>query len=230
VHHLRHSLPRVVFLDALGTLVRLDPPWPALVTLLRDRHGVQIDPDAARAAMLAEMDYYRSNCIDASDAASLASLRLECAALLREQLAPALDTLDAAALVPTLLDSLHFEAYEDAFPALQRLRARGQRTVVVSNWDIALHDVLERCRLRELLDGVVCSAEVGVAKPDPAIFAAALALVGADPAEAIHVGDSPEEDVAGAIAAGIRPLLLRRDSDGPTGPPEGPTLASLREL
>ena len=54
----------------------------------------------------------------------------------------------------------------------------------------------------------------GARKPDPAIFAAALELAGAPPDEALHVGDTPEEDVDGARAAGIRPLLIDREGTG----------------
>lgn len=229
MHDLGLSPRRAIFLDALGTLIRLDKPWPALRELLRERHGVEVSLADARRAMLTEMGYYRANCIRAGDAASLASLRLDCAQILREQLAPALDHLEPEALVPTLLDTLHFEPFEDVLLALHRWREEGLRLFVVSNWDISLHDVLRATGLRELLDGVVCSAEVGASKPDPAIFLAALELAGVSPGEVVHVGDSPEEDVAGALAAGIRPLLLRRDSDGPAGPAGVPTI-SLREL
>jgi putative hydrolase of the HAD superfamily len=62
-----------------------------------------------------------------------------------------------------------------------------------------------------MLDGTVTSAEAGARKPDPAIFSAALELAGCEAAEALHVGDTEEEDVAGARAAGIRPLLIDRE-------------------
>jgi putative hydrolase of the HAD superfamily len=224
------SSRRATFLDALGTLIRLAAPWPALRELLRERHGAAVSLDDARRAMVSEMAFYRANCIRAGDAASLARLRLDCARILREQLAPSLDHLGPEALVPTLLDALHFEPFEDVLPALHRWREGGLRLFVVSNWDISLHDVLRATGLRELLDGVVCSAEVGASKPDPAIFLAALELAGVAPGEVVHVGDSPEEDVAGALAAGIRPLLLRRDPAGAAGPADVPTVASLREL
>jgi len=71
--------------------------------------------------------------------------------------------------------------------------------------------VLERCGLDGLLDGTVTSAGTGSRKPDPGIFDAALELAGCEPGEALHVGDTPEEDVVGARAAGIRPLLIDRD-------------------
>ena len=54
----------------------------------------------------------------------------------------------------------------------------------------------------------------GARKPDPAIFAPALELARCGPEEALHVGDTPEEDVAGASAAGIRSLLIDRTGNG----------------
>ena len=71
-----------------------------------------------------------------------------------------------------------------------------------------------RLRCAELLDGAVSSAAAGARKPDPAIFDSALELAGCEASEAIHVGDTREEDVEGAEAAGIRVLLLDRDGGG----------------
>jgi putative hydrolase of the HAD superfamily len=65
-----------------------------------------------------------------------------------------------------------------------------------------------------LLDGAVSSAAIGVAKPSPVVFEHALSLVGATAADAVHVGDSPSEDVAGALAAGITPVLIDRAGAG----------------
>jgi len=69
----------------------------------------------------------------------------------------------------------------------------------------------------------VSSAGAGVRKPDPAIFAPALELAGCRPDEALHVGDTAEEDVAGARAAGIRSLLI--DREGGVG-----DISSLKEI
>jgi len=82
--------------------------------------------------------------------------------------------------------------------------------VAVSNWDCSLRRVLEQAGLDGYLDGVVSSAEAGARKPDPAIFDPALKLAGVGPDEALHVGDTADEDVAGARAAGIRALLIDR--------------------
>jgi putative hydrolase of the HAD superfamily len=111
---------------------------------------------------------------------------------------------------------------------LRRARALGMRLVVVSNWDVSLHDVLAQLGLDALLDGVLTSAELGVAKPDPAIFERALALAGVEAAEALHVGDDVDADVAGARAAGIAALLVARE--GAVPPPGVEAIRSLREL
>jgi putative hydrolase of the HAD superfamily len=111
---------------------------------------------------------------------------------------------------------------------LRELRAAGRRVVVVSNWDFSLHDVLGRIGLAPLLDGIVTSAECGARKPAREIFERALRLAGAEAAEAIHVGDSLAEDVEGARAAGVMPVLLRRD--GASGPRGVTTIRSLTEL
>jgi putative hydrolase of the HAD superfamily len=217
---------QAVLLDALGTIVHLEEPWPELCGLLEERFGVAVSLGDARRALLVEMAHYRRHCVSAADVASLAALRLECAGIVVAELG--LD-IPPAELLPTLLDSLRFSAYDDVVPALERWRARGLRLVVVSNWDISLHDVLAATGLRELLDGVVCSAEVGASKPDPAPFLAALGLAGVPPDVAVHIGDSLEEDVAGARGAGIEPVLLHRGPPAPQAPAGLAVIASLRE-
>jgi putative hydrolase of the HAD superfamily len=218
------SAGRAVLLDALGTLVELERPWPHLVEELAAR-GVVVGEDDARAAMLAEMAYYRAHHDEAVDWAALEDLRRRCAAVVQEQLRTSLpldDVLDA------LLAAIRFRAYTEVPDVLARLRAGGARLAVVSNWDVSLHDVLERTGLRPLVDAVVISAELGVAKPDPAIFRVALERLEAPPDRALHVGDSLEHDVAGARAAGIEAVLVARN--GAAAPEGVRAIASLTEL
>jgi len=230
--------PDAILLDALGTLIGIEPPWQRLVELLEGRHGVAITLDAAVVALRAEMAYYREHCQLAADAATLAELRDECAGVLAEALGGAVARLGRAALTQVLLDALRFAPYPEVPGALAALRARGIRLVVLSNWDISLHDVLAATGLGPLVDGVVCSAEQALAKPAPGIFDAALALAGVPAVRAVHVGDSYAEDVLGARAAGIEPVLLARapGSGGLLGAegvaPAGDvrTIASLDEL
>jgi putative hydrolase of the HAD superfamily len=203
---------KAALLDALGTLVELERPWPHLVAELRAR-GVSVREEDARRAMLAEMAYYKANHDDAKDFAGLKDLRRRCAAIVQAQLgvALALDEVEEA-----MLAAIRFRPYPEVPGVLAALCERGVARVVVSNWDVSLHDVLERTRLRPLLDGVVTSAEFGAAKPDPAIFGRALELAGrVAPADAVHAGDDLEADVEGARAAGIAPVLVARDGEAP---------------
>jgi putative hydrolase of the HAD superfamily len=222
------SEPRAVLLDALGTLVELVPPWPALMRELGAR-GADVDESAARAALLAEIAYYRAHHDEARDAAALAGLRARCAEVLREALPPPARDLAPADVLAALMASLEFRPYPEVPRTLARLRHAGARLVVVSNWDVSLHEVLARTGLATLVDGAVTSAELGAAKPAPAIFARALELAGGvAPDRALHAGDSVEADVAGARAAGIEAVLVVRD--GTPAPAGVRTIRSLAEL
>jgi putative hydrolase of the HAD superfamily len=196
-------MTKAVFLDALGTLVELEPPWVGLRAALGD----EVPEERLIAAVHAEMEYYKEHSHEGRDPESLADLRARCAAVLSAELGMEVD-------VETLIDSIRFSPFPDAAPALEQLGSRGMRLVCVSNWDCSLGAVLRRCGLAEHLDGAISSAEAGARKPDPAIFEPALALAGCAPQEALHVGDTREEDVDAARAAGIRSLLIDRDGNG----------------
>jgi putative hydrolase of the HAD superfamily len=217
---------KAALLDALGTLVRLDPPAPRLRAVLR-RRGFEVEADACERAFAAEIAYYLEHHPEGRDASSLAELRNRCAAVLHDALAlPELALPDARA---AMLDSIRFAPYPDAAPALRELRGRGLALVVASNWDCSLRGVLADAGLAPHLAGVVTSAQAGARKPDPALFRAALRIAGCDAAEAVHVGDSLRNDVEGAGAAGIRAVLL--DRDGHAGAPPGvQAIARLDEL
>lgn len=223
---------QALLIDALGTLVALRPPAPALALELSLRFGLEVsEPDAGRA-LAAEIAFYRAHMALGRDNDSLQALRRRCAEVLRDALGPAsraaLADLDAT--TTTLLAALQFEAFDDARPLLLRARSEGLRVVAVSNWDVSLIEVLERVGLAPLLDGVVSSAAVGAAKPDPAIFAHALALAGVHPRHALHVGDSLSEDVQGARGCGIDSVLLRRGGEAPGLTPGVRTISSLADL
>ncbi|HEU4658204.1 MAG TPA: HAD family hydrolase [Capillimicrobium sp.] len=203
-----------VLLDALGTLVTFAPPAPRLRDLLAERHAVAVTEAEAAAAMRAEIAFYRREHDRARDRPALAALRRDCAAVLRDALPAAAHAIDVDALTPTLLDAIRFEPFPEVPAVLDELRARGHPLAVVSNWDVSLHDVLDLTGLADRVDVVVTSAELGAAKPSAAPFRAALEALGAAPAGALHAGDTVAEDVDGARAAGITPVLVDRDGAG----------------
>jgi putative hydrolase of the HAD superfamily len=195
-------MTRAVLLDALGTLVELEPPWEHLATEL----GIEPDDRLVRAVR-AEMRYYREHSEEGRDADSLADLRRRSAAVVSGELGREVSP-------EQLMNAIRFHAFPDAAPALAELRGAGMRLVCVSNWDVSLPDVLAGCGLAAALDDVVTSAAVGARKPDSRIFQVALEVAGCAAQEAVHVGDTPAEDVDGARAAGIRALLIDRSGTG----------------
>jgi putative hydrolase of the HAD superfamily len=218
---------RALLVDALGTLVRLEPPAPILRRLLAGRCGIVLSQDEANRGIAAEIAYYRGHLDEGRDERSLARLRRRAADALRGAL-PALADVDGDTLTKILLASIRFSAFPDAPGALEAARARELQVVVASNWDVSLHELLARLQLAPLLDGIVTSAEVGASKPSPEVFERALQLAGVASDDAIHVGDSVEHDVIGAQNAGIEPILLSRD--GRVAPPGVRSIASLAEL
>lgn len=121
-----------------------------------------------------------------------------------------------------------WECFAEVPGVLKRLRARGCKLAVVSNFDSRLPVILRALGIHGYLDAVVYSSAAGCVKPDPAIFERALAELGVAPERALHVGDSVEADVGGAISAGLSGFLIRRESS--PGGVSDKLLGSLEEL
>jgi HAD superfamily hydrolase (TIGR01549 family) len=120
----------------------------------------------------------------------------------------------------------HFELYEDALPVLEELRAQGLKLGLVSNTGRNLDEFVAHHRLD--VDAAIGSGAFGRTKPHPTIFRAVLERLGVEPAQAAMVGDSPEDDVEGARAAGIgAAFLLDRDDRYPDEPDRLPDLFAL---
>ncbi len=113
----------------------------------------------------------------------------------------------------TIADAWHRHVSLDpeAFPILMTLRRHGKRLALVSNFDHPpyVRAVLAQHKLDRLFDAVVISGDVGVKKPDPEIFAVALDATDLKGREVVYVGDT-DDDVKGALAAGLTPVLIRR--------------------
>ncbi|MGH9765950.1 MAG: HAD-IA family hydrolase [Blastocatellia bacterium] len=105
-----------------------------------------------------------------------------------------------------------WRVYGDVAPALTELKRQGLKLSIISNFDSRLYGVLRACELDRFFDSVHISTHVGAAKPDAAIFQAALNHYVVEARQAWHVGDSLREDVEGAMAAGVNAVLLDRHS------------------
>ena len=130
--------------------------------------------------------------------------------------------------------TIDWKLYRETIPFLDVLSRRGYRMALISNvcspprhWRL----LVERLGLTHYLPVTVFSSEVGHSKPDAEPFEEALDALGADPAEAMYVGDTPRRDVDGAARAGITPVHLRRRPEAPMGDHAAAiTVSTLKEL
>ncbi len=118
--------------------------------------------------------------------------------------------------------------FPDVLPVMRELHGMGIRMGIVSNWDARLPGLCHHLGLSRYLDFVISSANLGRIKPQASIFRSALGRVGAEPSEAVHVGDHYYADVLGARSAGIYPVLL--DRWDLSNKPDCAVIASLLEL
>lgn len=193
---------RGLTLDAMGCLVTLQDPTLALTRLLE---SVGIDRPAAQiaGALRVEIAHYKAHHLESRTPEALRRLQRTCAGIVVRELGEDPDAVVDESFVDGFLGCLRFELIDGVADALAALDAAGIPMVCVSNWDATLPDHLERLGLTRYLRGTICSGVVGVAKPDPGIFAPALELLDL-PATAVgHLGDEAV-DRDGAAAAGLR--------------------------
>lgn len=208
-----------VFLDAGGVL--LYPNWWRISETLA-AHGVAVSPEALmRADPIARREIDDMKVIggttDASRGWLFFDLILSHAGVPRsDRTAAALTELHAYHTASNLWEYVP----PDVVPALEALRARSLRLVVVSNANGTLRAHMDRLDLTRRFDVVLDSADEGVEKPDPRFFAIALERSGARAESTLHVGDLYHVDVMGARNANLRAVLvdeadLRPDADCP---------------
>lgn len=218
------DLDAVTF-DAMGTLIRLTEPGPLLRSALLSRYGIDAPNERCAAAMHAEISHYVQHAPDARTPSDAARLRLACAGIVAEALRVGLD---AADVLPLLGHAIHYEPTSGAAATLAELQGLGLRLAVVSNFDTTLRRVLAAAGLARHVDVVLSTAELGIRKPDPAVYAEAARRLDSVPGRVLHVGDDPIGDVDAALAAGYRAAVLVDGHPGPAA--RRPRIAALPEL
>jgi putative hydrolase of the HAD superfamily len=124
--------------------------------------------------------------------------------------APRLSREAAVAAYATIVAPASHLPYPETGSVLRAVDELGLRQLVLSNHVWELPDICRAHGWLPPLTDVLTSARLGVEKPHPDSYAAAIAAAGCAPGEILFVGDTYEADVAGPERAGMRALLVRR--------------------
>ncbi|MFA4945486.1 MAG: HAD-IA family hydrolase [Lentisphaeria bacterium] len=204
---------RAITFDAGFTLLHPHPATGTLYAAAAARHGLELPAAEAEPRLLRAWNAARrshAGLVHGTDAESARHFW-------RKVIARMFDPPPAPSLLDRLTRDLH-DLFSD--PATWRLdpaweslhatlRARGLRIGLVSNWDVRLRPLLQGLGLERRFDAIAISAEQAAEKPDPALFHHARRALGvADPAACLHIGDTWNEDIVGATAAGLRAAWL----------------------
>lgn len=205
---------KVVFFDAAGTLFEAREPVGHTYARIARRHGVDASDEAVSAGF--HRAFSQSGGLEFGPGRAAEELRaLErhwWRTLVERSFAELgrFDDFDAffAELFSYFADPAHWLVAPEAEAALIRLIKSGCKLGVISNFDYRLYRILAGLELRKYFETVTISSEAGYAKPRAEIFQLALSLHRANPAEAMHVGDSPHMDFDAAAGLGMAAVLL----------------------
>jgi len=208
---------RAVFFDAFGTLILWEESEPHLYLSQRlARVGLKVSPEKV-AHILKGWEGHLAEKVEREPGfATLARERNRpfwdyfYTYLLREAGLEGDLSHYVTGIYEGFLDDEGLYPDPEALELLPRLRSQGLILGMISNAPKGLNGLCQRMGLA--LDLIVTSAEVGVEKPDPAIFHAALSKAGVKSEEAVYVGDDYNNDVQGAERVGLKAVLLDRQN------------------
>jgi putative hydrolase of the HAD superfamily len=225
--------PELVFFDIGDTLLRVDPSWTGAYLAAATSWGLEVDPGAlatAFATALSEGLWDSPGPFEATPEGSYQRIKgfdVRAMALLGHHDLPD----DFYRHLGRFFEQrATWRVFPDVQPALGGIAAAGIRRAVISNWVWALPELLHDLEIAHHFEAIVASARVGYVKPQREIFAHALDVTGVRPERAVHVGDNPDADVAGAAALGILPVLLDREGRFPAGLPDRVDVPVVRDL
>ena len=214
--------PKVIFLDAVGTLFSIQRTVGAIYAQIAARHQIDVAAEALNCEFLRV--FKRLHAPAFSGYASPTELaRLEKQwwhSVVLETFQGVLDEFDIDAfnlffdeVFDYFATAMAWTLYPEVLPTLQLWSNQGIQLGIISNFDGRLGQVLDELAIAKFFQTVTVSSQVGVPKPDPQIFRVALAKHLCTPETALHIGDQWQDDVEGARLAGLKGIWLNRDRD-----------------
>jgi len=207
-------MPKAIFFDAAGTLIRLTKSVGQHYALVAQRQGLALEAaalDRAFAQLWKEMPLRPATGQPREDDDK--GWWRDLVERLLDRISARVDPLDRdtffEAAYGHFAEAGVWELYPDVLEVLEALAPHFE-LAVVSNFDGRLRFILEHLTISKYFRHVFLSSEVGADKPDPFIYRRALEVSGFLPNEVVHVGDDPVRDWAAARAAGLEVFQLDR--------------------
>ena len=199
-----------VFFDFGDTLVSITPPIEVWVGVASER-GVRVRRDSLRRATAAADQNYRSRLYGYRGRMEEFWKMYDDAVIKDLGLTDHGGRFSKAIEVAFLDTKRWMNLYPETRSVLSTLKQRGFKLGVISNNTDDMLDRLNDLDLLRYFDTLTYSQEAGAEKPAPEPFLLALRRARRKPEQCVHVGNSLEQDVAGARAVGIRPILVDRE-------------------
>ncbi len=228
---------RAIIFDAGFTLIRPSPSTAGIIQRIGAAHGVEIDLEALKAHIPTAAHHFAGNRHALRGTwADNAAITAAWQAYFTDLFAPFIPADQPGLLAACTADALAtfdraagWEVFEDVRPTLDALRGR-YTLGIISDWGISLAAILRDHDLHGYFDFLVVSATSRRAKPDPALFDIALQRADALGDYSLYIGDTYVQDVLGARAAGINPILIDRRARLDPATLDCPVIHDLREL
>ena len=212
------SIQCLVF-DAVGTLIQPNPSVPVAYHSIASRYGSRISVNEIgsrfrRAFRQSETDQFPNGPAAGSNYVSSDSIEKARWRWIVEQVVPDVNNIELcfAELWEHFARPSSWSVFEDVGSTLSALRKAGYRLIVASNFDSRLHSVCRGHDVLSVIERSFVSSEIGYRKPAREFYKSLIAHCDCPPNQILMVGDDPEHDVAGPIAANMHAMLIDRKS------------------
>ncbi|MBW4627250.1 MAG: HAD family hydrolase [Brasilonema octagenarum HA4186-MV1] len=210
--------PRVIFLDAVGTLFGVKGSVGEIYTQIAQEFGVEVSADTLNKTFIQSFKAALPPVFPDAEEQDIPQREFDW------WLDIAQNTFEQAGVIQKFSDFstffselyIHFGTanpwfiYPDVLPALVSWRRMGIELGILSNFDSRIYSVLQSLEIREFFESITICTQAGAAKPDSKIFAIALEKHKCSSEAAWHIGDSLTEDYHGARGAGLRGIWINR--------------------
>ena len=204
---------KTIFFDFFGTLAKFHPDREEIQMQALSQFGLNLNSNKAESLLDANIAKslvsYLLTLMDSDERTKFFS---EYESLILDHAGFKVDLVTAGNIWRAVQQIPYgFKLYDDVIPVFKDLNTQNYKLGIITNMGKSLYEICDQLEISKYLSYIITSEEVGIGKPSPEIFKAALKVSESKVNEVIHVGDSYDSDIAGSIALDIKAILIDRD-------------------